>query len=580
MTRSVRRTVRRFEWWLVGLFLLTWAAAMSPLLAWGLPSRQIDRFLFGGKPAWRAAEYEIERDVAARRERPHGADVDINPLADRDRVVRLNATHAEQAEILRRYRLYSRQPDEMITFQALQRMDPKAGDLDPRLYQYGGAYIYLIAGALGMAKLLGLIHLTGDAGYYLENPEAFGRFYVVARVISLAFGAIALLGVYRLARMSGSRVAGWTATLLAAVTPVFISGVLEAKPHIPSAAMLVWSAIYAVRCHTRARMADAIKLGLSSGLAFGFVLTGLAAAMHWPVLLCASKRGTRTRVAGRLLVALLVAAAIYATTNPYVLYNATFHPERLGSNVANSTAMYRDQIRHAAEGLLRTGVLSVQAAGMVVLCLGAAGLLAAIRRSPRVVAVSSAGGVAMTALCILLAAGKPTEFGRFLALPTLLLAAAAGASAAILQPRNRIALPAVALPAFLISGAVAYVQVFALDSSGVRDTRYRAAEHVAANLGGAMIGVLQEPAPYAVPPLAFGDQSVFLLPKAEPPGLRHAELPDWLIFTADKDRARDGAWWRRHYRAVESWGELGVFTDRITWAGKPVYLYCKTAAGG
>lgn len=579
MRRPALRMLRRFEWWLAAAFALAWMAGMSPLLRWGLPSHQIDVFLFGGGPVWRAPDFDIARDIAARREREAGADVDLNPITSRGTIIRLNTTHDQQAEIIRRYRLYSRQPDEMITFQALQRMDPQARDFDPRLYQYGGAYVYLVGAALGVAKVLGLVHVTGDAGYYLENPEAFGRFYVVARSISLAFGALALLGVYRLARMSGSRAAGWTAMLLTATMPVFISGALEAKPHLPSAALLVWSAVFAARYSARGRLADAAKLGLAAGLAFGFVLTGLAGLLHWPAVLITARPESQARTVRHLAIALALAALVYAVTNPYVLYNAAFHPERLASNVANSTAMYRDQVRRAGEGLVRIGVLGVQSAGPVVLCMGVAGLLAAARRAPRALGVISAGGVAMTALCALLAAGKPTEFARFLVLPSMLMAAAAGAVAMLLQPRHRPALPTVTVPAFLISGAVAYVQVFALDASGTRDTRYRAAAYLAQNLGpNDSVGVLQEPAPYAVPPIAFAEQPVLLLPETEPAELERAALPEWLVFTADRDRPTDGAWWRRHYREAESWGELGVFTDRITWAGKPVYVYRRLQA--
>lgn len=580
MRRRALRTLRRLEGWLVAGFVLAWASAMSPLLQWGLPSRQIDPFLFGGEPAWRAPEFQIARDIAARREREQGADVDLNPIAKPGAIIHLNATHDQQAEIIRRYRLYSRQPDEMITFQALQRMDPKAGDLDPRLYQYGGAYVYLVGAALGAAKVLGLVHLTGDAGYYLENPEAFGRFYVVARAISLVSGALALAGVYRLARTSGSRVAGWTAMLLTATMPVFISGALEAKPHLPSAALLMWSAVFAARYDALGRLADAVKLGLSAGLAFGFVLTGIAGLLHWPALLIAARRGTRARTTRHLALALVCAALAYGITNPYVFYNAAFCPGRLGSNVANSTAMYRDQVRRAGEGLVRTGVLGVQGAGPVALCMGAAGLFIAARRAPRMLGVISAGGLAITAISVLLGAGKPAEFARFLVLPSMLMAAAAGAAALFLQRRHRPALLAVVLPAFLISGAVAYVQVFALDASGTGDTRYRAAAYLAENLGpNDSVGVLQEPAPYAVPPIPFTRRPVLLLPSAEPLEVDRSTLPQWLIFTADRDRPTDGAWWRRHYREVESWGELGVFTDRITWAGKPVYVFRRLQVG-
>ena len=60
----------------------------------------------------------------------------------------LNETDSQRAEIVRRYRLYSYQPDEMITFNALRQMKPGAGQLDPKLYQYGGLWVYPVGAML------------------------------------------------------------------------------------------------------------------------------------------------------------------------------------------------------------------------------------------------------------------------------------------------------------------------------------------------------------------------------------------------------------------------------------------------
>ncbi len=67
-----------------------------------------------------------------------GADIAKHILTDRDQPIVLNDTDVKRAEIVRRFRLYSEQPDEMITFRALSRMKPSHLDFDPRFYQYGG----------------------------------------------------------------------------------------------------------------------------------------------------------------------------------------------------------------------------------------------------------------------------------------------------------------------------------------------------------------------------------------------------------------------------------------------------------
>src|SRR5690606_19252723 len=133
-----------------------------------------------------------------------GADVDRDPLTGRDQPIVLNGTDAERAAIALRYRLYSAQPDEMITFRALAQMNPSAGDLDPRLYQYGGLWIYPVGALLKLASMRGWLDLTPNLAHYLEQPEAFGRFYLIARAYSVAWGLIGVIVVYALAyRLAG-----------------------------------------------------------------------------------------------------------------------------------------------------------------------------------------------------------------------------------------------------------------------------------------------------------------------------------------------------------------------------------------
>ena len=286
---------------------------MFPLLFWGLPTARNDGLLFGGEPAWPAARYHVERDLEQRRARNAGADTDLNPLAGREQIVDLTADDAERAEILRRYRLFSRQPDEMITLMALQSMKPRQLDFDPKLYQYGGGYIYLVGAALGAAGTLGIVPLKSDIGYYLEHPDAFGRFYVVARCISLVFGALTLLAVYRLGRRAGGPdpycvVAGWLALAMVAGTPVFITAVCEAKPHLPSACMLLWATLAALDFRNSGARRDAVRMGLFGGYAFGLVLTGLVATLLWPAACLARPRADRVSALRRLGLGLAVAA--------------------------------------------------------------------------------------------------------------------------------------------------------------------------------------------------------------------------------------------------------------------------------
>src|SRR5436190_4832984 len=117
------------------------AVAFVMGISWGLPSSTVNEYLFGSEPVWSGEQiYFLSGGMGIGK--GLGADVDLNPIAETDQPVLLNGSDQQRAEIIRRYRLYSYQPDEMITLRALAQMRPGEGMWDPRLYQYGGLWIY------------------------------------------------------------------------------------------------------------------------------------------------------------------------------------------------------------------------------------------------------------------------------------------------------------------------------------------------------------------------------------------------------------------------------------------------------
>lgn len=562
------RQRRRVHTWQV---ILLWLLCLAPLVSWGLPTSAYDPFLFGGDRAWDADRYDAGRALQSRRERVSGADTDLDPIAATDRIVELTADQAARAAILLRYRLYSRQPDEMITFMALQRMNPRSLDLDPQLYQYGGAYIYLIGAAVGAASLLGLTELSGEIGVYLSRPELFARFYVVARAVTLVFGAFALVAVIRLARRAGGRTAGWIALVLVAASPVFLTSVLEAKPHLPSVCLLLWAILSALDYQADGRRRDALRMGLLVGCAFGLVLTGLAGVLLWPVLLVARKHDARHTLRDLALAGVLALAA-YAVTNPYILYNLLFDRAVLWGNLQNSTAMY--SIGRIPEGFLRVSRLLLESCGPGVLAGGLLALGWLGFRQPRHVALVSLPGAVMLVLCIAIGAEKPAEFARFLLLPTALLAIGTAALAAMLADRHLGWGVLATLAALAVMGSPAYVHSFYVDARFEHESRHLAAQYLREHARPTdVIGVVQEPAPYAVPPLDFAHRNVRLLPQRSSPSIEHRQLPRWLVLTADDATVHRDAWWRSHYDLVQTFAAEPFQLSRITWANKPVFIY-------
>lgn len=558
---------------------IIWALALTPLARWGLPSGDATPTLFGGGDVWPAERFRAAAAQKALTEREAGADTDLNPLGERERIIDLTRTDDDRAEILRRYRLYSHQPDEMITFRALQQMKPRALDFDPRLYQYGGAYIYLVAASLVAASLLGVTTITSDVGVYLARPELFAAFYVVSRLISLAFAASALCAVARLGRLSGVRGASWIAMLTLAMCPVFISGALEAKPHVPSATMLLWATVAALRYRERASLRRALQLGLYAGAAAGLVLTGFAAALLWPATWLAMRRHERGPTARHLLIAAALASFVYAATNPYVIYNTLFRPAALKGNLSNSTAMY--EVSRLGEGALRVGQLYVEGAAWPVIVVGLLGVAWLVWNCRRETLIASSAALGMTLLCVAIGAGKPAEFGRFLVMPAALLCVAAGVATATLARRSRFAAAVVAALLVISPSGLRYLRAFADDGAlhipgAPPATRAQAAAAIGELIAlDQPIGVFQEPAPYCIPPMDFTRRTVRLLPKTHPVAADLELLPEWVVLACDNDADLDryGPWWREHYRVERSFGEVRPgYATQITWANKPVFL--------
>src|SRR5579884_2110902 len=181
--------------WMPLLILLPAAAVVFFWgVGWGLPSRRVDPFLFGDHRVWSGAQL---LQLAGPTEDPQrGADVATHRIDVRDRPVVVNETDEQRARIVRRYRLMSHQPDEWNTLKALSEMKPGQRNFDPKLYQYGGLWVYGVGAMLKAAGLAGLITVRSDMTYYLDHPEAIGRFYVLARTYSALWGLVGVAAVY------------------------------------------------------------------------------------------------------------------------------------------------------------------------------------------------------------------------------------------------------------------------------------------------------------------------------------------------------------------------------------------------
>jgi hypothetical protein len=562
------------------MFLAAWV--FLPGLNWGLPSRRADAYLFGGHPVWSGAE--IQRLAGERRDDPTlGANVPQHVLADRDQILVLNETDEQRAEIIRRYRLYSYQPDENTLLMALARMKPGQGDFDPKFYQYGGLFVYPVGVLLKVAAMLRLVHLTPDVAWYIDHPAAFGRFYVVARLVPALWGIAGVWAVFWIARrLSGGLWVPAAATVAYIVMPVVVNMAHEAKPHLPGAVLMLLAIIAACRYVETGTRRHALGAGALCGAAMGTVLSAALIFIVIPAmaLIRRDARGRRIYVVG---IAAVLGAVTYFATNPYVAINLIRNRAVLRSNLTNSTDMYhvggwRDGVPNALR-LLGEGASPGLALAGVVAAVYA--FVAARRRQggshdrPRGGRFALGVLLACPSVLILsqylsLAAGKPGEYGRFAILPDIILGITAitGASMAV---RSRAAAGAV-IAALLIGVAVpgwAYLQGFLRDTYPVT-SRSIAAGQIESFSGDQpmTIGVWAEPAPYAVPPVNLFRDRLVLLPVGYVP--KPIEWPaDVFVRAEDEVDRTPPAWATGARRIVVQRGR----PTRISWADKPFVIY-------
>src|SRR3989304_4700609 len=95
----------------LGAILLLFAAMSAVGITWGLPSRKIDKYLFGDGEVWSGEKIYRLAKADAKFSPTRGADVDVDPIRKGgDEPIPLTAAEEDVAKIDLRYRLYPYQP--------------------------------------------------------------------------------------------------------------------------------------------------------------------------------------------------------------------------------------------------------------------------------------------------------------------------------------------------------------------------------------------------------------------------------------------------------------------------------------
>jgi hypothetical protein len=555
--------------WLLAALTCCAAIIFTIGISWGLPSRSTDPFLFGDHSPWTGKQI-LALAPGWGDDANRAADVAAHPLANRDQPIVVNQTDSDRAAIVRRYRLYSDQPDEMITLRALAQMQPGKLRFDPKLYQYGGLWFYPIGGILKLASLFHLVRLTPDLAFYLDHPDAFGRLYVIMRLYSAAWGLLGLVVMFSLAtRITGSQIIGAVAGICYTLLPTVINAAHEAKPHLAGAVLALIAVDFALRAMKSGDRRWAIAAGASCGAAGGMVLSGWLVVGVLPVMAWfmfsgeggVPLRGERYAKSAIILAAALAAAAgVYAISNPYVIVHLLGDRTVLQSNLENSAAMYQSPA--TIEGAFH-GILLLFYGGSTVIFFGMWVLVFEGWRTKPVAWLLIAGAVPALGIFLMHAAGKPGEYARF-ALPVdvLLVLGVAVGMRLVTRPIERMVMGILLCLMLLPSGA-SYVWSYGRETFG-ESTRLTVAERLQ-RLSGATMAVDAEPAPYVLPPVDLFRWKIVLLPR----GVTQPADADVRVDAVDLP-GKDGAHVNYFIRTM-------LLPTPISWAAKPFRV--ETRAG-
>lgn len=559
--------------------LLTGGAIVSCLgINWGLPSRDIDQYLFGSHPVWSGAE--IQALAGDRPTHPLlAADMDADPIQPSDRSVPVNETDAHRAEIIRRYRLFTHHPDEMVTLMALASMRPAHRDFDPKMYQYGGLWVYPVGALLRLAGACRAITLTSDLTYYLDHPDAFGRFYILMRAYVVAWTLVGVWAVFRITHRltRGSLGASITAAACFALMPAVVNAAHEAKPHLPGTVLMLLSALAGMRCLDDNRRTWWILACLLAGAAVGMVLSAWPVFAALVVLAWLAPQPKVTRLA-KAVIGTAIALLTYFATNPYVLINLFKNRDLIWNNLANTQAMFH--LGPPDKSLPNALCLIGEGTSIVLALAGLAGLIALAVRDwqwvssnppvgPRFVAHWLLAAPAFLTLVqfVVFAHGQGGEYARFALFVdvTLCLAAVVALDTFTRYWKLRTVCQIVLLLATAVPGA-AYVESFLRDSTS-HHTRLRQAEQLAQlHRNGARILLTDRvPAPYCLPPVNLFEWTIIPGPRGQHD--THAPDADVSIRVVDVPPAAGSL--SSDYVPFSTDGRPWFGLARMSWANKP-----------
>jgi len=467
----------------------------------------------------------------------------------------------------------SYQPDEFATFAALAQFKPSHLGFDPRMYKYGGLWVYPVGVLLKLAGSVGLVRLNPDAAFYLDRPEEFGRFYVVARCYSAAWGLAGVVAVFLLAhRCCGNGPAAACGALCFMFMPVVITAAHEAKPHLAGTVLTLLAVLAGAMFVEHGRRRSALAAAILCGAAIGMVPSACPVLLVLPGMmvlrrLLRADGVTTTRIILNATAWTSLSALVYFVANPYVLINLVRDRAVLQSSFGNSAAFYHVGVSQA--GLSNTICLIGLGTSFVLAFAGMLGGIALAWRASQVKCTSlqelrrRAAGTLLALVTLpvaivflFFAAKQPADYARFaLSFDVFLAIEAVVAVATFVRSPLLRGLSLCVLVVTTGFTSSFYLCGFIRDSSG-RSSRLADASRLddLLRLGGRLMATREEPAPWSLPPVDLFRWELVVPPRGLPRESPDANA-DVTVGPANLSSLTNG---------------IGLLTSTpISWAAKP-----------
>lgn len=221
----------------------------------------------------------------------------------------------------RSFHLRSGHEDESNFLVAISRLRPHRLELNPRIYYYGGAYVYLLGAWIAAGAALTPAVLVPRLGFYLEHTPQIAWIYLLGRLLSAAVYGIAVWLVYRTGKKFFSRPAAVIAATLFAFAPGIVLQTHYMKPHLLGSVFTLAAFHFCASLLRTGNTRHGVWAGVLVGLAGGSALHMWSAALI-PLFTAAIrlKAGRSWRAEGKWLTLSGGAAVLaYLLTNPFWL---------------------------------------------------------------------------------------------------------------------------------------------------------------------------------------------------------------------------------------------------------------------